>query len=332
MVVMDTNRVLIEAFDSLGELDGQRIRAPAIGAISVILVSLGAGQIIIPTPGNLATEHIREAVNNLPKQRRRMVHFADSKGRQLGRIATFLAPLREQAREWPEKTFVQIAGHALYLLTLACENNSSVIGADLSNIHSFLSIIRPSVFANEAKYRLAELYRLFTMYEPTLLDRLLMNGQVADPQVRSVLSSVIESSEYRELIASNGKLDYLRQPRIGLRRVKRAVLIASKREFRETVRAGMTVSSFAPPPLNVSGLREIIPDRSQHDRFAPPSIDMPMTTHFDICKAALAEFSPESSLGSWHALRRNGHNWPSILDTRRRRKHAQIRSSEDLTA
>ncbi len=287
--------MLIEYFDSLGNLNGKEIGVPALRALSLLLISLGADEIIIPAPGERATEHVRKAIETLPEKRRGNVRLVDSNRATMKRVMKYLLPLKQQAVEWPETTFVDLALNSLYFLTLAFENKASVIDGGIPAIHDFLSIIRPNSYKDEAKFTLAELFRLFTLFEPNLLDRIEFNMQVPYPEVQRVLPNLISSAEFAEFVSSNARLGFLRHPAMGLRRVKTTLRnVVSSKGFRKVVRGGLTVSQLAPLPVNVSGLRDILPVATKGTEFSPPFIELPLSVHLSICQAALREFDPRA--------------------------------------
>jgi hypothetical protein len=287
--------MVVEHFDSIGSLRGKEVRAPALGAFATILVSLGADKILFPSPGVAERERIIEGMRQLPIERRRVIKRVDEKGKILSRIREYLQPLRDQAKKWPETAFAGFVEDPLYHLAIACKYNASVCEGGLVNAHSFIGIIDPTVFRGEARFRLSELSFLLTRYYPMCIGRLAVSGLVADDEVRKILSNILDSAEFEKVVASEGRLGYLKYPDVGLRRLKKAVVsLASRQGFKTAVKAGIAVSEFSPPPANLSVLKDILPGEHDKRPHSPLFLDLPPSTAATIARSALAEAYPQA--------------------------------------
>ena len=64
-----------------------------------MLVSLGADEILVMTPGEVEREMVLQAIQQIPRERRRMIRTVDENGKLLARVREYLQPLREQAEK-----------------------------------------------------------------------------------------------------------------------------------------------------------------------------------------------------------------------------------------
>ena len=165
----------------------------------------------------------------------------------------------------------------------------------INNAQEFLGIIDSSVFRGEARFRLSELAFLLTRYSPAYIEKMGVTGQVSDAAVREVLSKIIDSSEFEKVVASEGRLGYIKHPEVGLSRLKRAIIgLTSRKDFRSAVRAGVGVAELAPGLGPISVLKDVLPKAEEKHHFSPLFLDLPMSAHAAISRSALAEAYPEA--------------------------------------
>jgi hypothetical protein len=127
------------------------------------------------------------------------------------------------------------------------------------------------------------------------LGRLDVMGLVASDEIRKILTNILDSAEFEKVVASEGRLGYLRHPEVGLRRLRRAVVnLASRKSFMTVVRAGVSVSEFAPPPANLSALKDILPRENDKHSYSPLFMELPESTGAFIARSALVEAFPHA--------------------------------------
>src|SRR5207244_4445210 len=81
-----------------------------------------------------------------------------------------LEPLARQAKRWPENAFVAFASKFLYEVSLGLTHRAGVLSSSVSVVRDFVPIVDPSQFTGEARFRLAELFRMICAYEPAAVD------------------------------------------------------------------------------------------------------------------------------------------------------------------
>lgn len=290
------NPVVLEHKDVLGELGGKPVKASTLNSSAILLTSLGADQILVPVPGSNERERVAEALQQVPTTRRNRIRLIDEDGKILSRVRDYLMPIGKQASKWPEDTFVTFALNALYNLALGCKYGASVACYDLTHMMEFIPIIDPGLFHGEARYRLAELALIASRYNPSLVGGTEVVGQVSEANIRGLFWKIIESSEYSTVVNLSGKLGLVRKPDVLLRRMERAIESLVKREdFKLAIRAAETAAELANLPVPLSKVAELAVDGLKRgNRFAPPFIEIPITTDYQIAMASLAESFPDA--------------------------------------
>jgi hypothetical protein len=203
-------------------------------------------------------------------------------------------PIGKQASKWPEDAFASFALHALYNLALGCKYGAAVACYDLTHVMEFIPIINPELFHGEARYRLAELVFIASRYSPSLVGGTEVAGQVSDANIRGLFWKIIESSEYSTVVNLSGKLGLVRKPAVLLRRMERAIgSLVKCEDFKLAIRAAETAAELANLPIPLSKVAELaVGGLRRGNRFAPPFIEIPITTNYQIAMASLAESFP----------------------------------------
>ena len=288
------NPVVLEHKDVLGKLGDKPVKASTLNSSAIVLTSLGADQILVPVPGSKEKERVVEALQQLPTTRRNRIKLIDEDGKIFTRVRDYVMPIGKQASKWPEDAFAMFALSALYNLALGCKYTAAVACDDLTHVMDFISIIDPGLFHGEARYRLAELVFIASRYNPSLVGGTEVTGQVSDANIRGMFWKIIESSEYSTVVDLAGKLGLVRKPAILLRRMERAIGSLVKREdFKLAIRAAETAAQLADLPVPLSKVADLADSELRRgNRFAPPFIEIPITTDYQIAMASLAESFP----------------------------------------
>jgi hypothetical protein len=216
--------IVLEQSDAIGQTEGQTVRASTITAAALILVSRGVDRILVPVPGSYESERAEEGIDSLPSERRDIVKLIDKDGEVLRRVRDYLEPLSTHAVKWPETAFVSFLESFVYHVALGARHRSAVASTAVQVVRGFIPIIDPSSFRGEARFRLAEIASLICSYEPHAIDHGSLRAEVsAGREMASTLWNLIETAEFRSMVAATGKLGYLDHPIITLRRVRNIV-------------------------------------------------------------------------------------------------------------
>jgi len=137
----------------------------------------------------------------------------------LARVRDYLRPLEHQAQKWPEDAFVMFAEDFLYEVLLATRQGAGILSDSASTLRGFVAIVDPTQFTDEARFRLAEICRLVCSYEPAVID----HGQYIIDARRDTGASaweILETAEFRALVAASGRVGFLKHPLLALRRLR----------------------------------------------------------------------------------------------------------------
>jgi hypothetical protein len=213
--------ILIENSEALGELHGKSIRASSLAATSLILASRGVDQVLIPTPSEADRLLAERGLLALPPERRSAVRLVDQNGEILRRVRQYLHPLVGYARDWPETAFVGFLENFVYYVALGARFKSAIAPNAVAAVREFIPIVNPSLFRGEAQFRLAELAALVCSYEPSALEQGTLRAEVnTGSSLAPRLWRLIETAEFREVIAESGKLGYVEHPIIAARHLQ----------------------------------------------------------------------------------------------------------------
>jgi len=302
--------------DAVGFENGHERMASVIPQLAVLLVARGANNIIIPAPNDMERERIDSGLDGLPSERSTLVKVADKNGALFSQVREYLKPLARQAKKWPEDAFVGFATDFLYGMSLGLTHRAGVLSRSASIMRDFVPIIDPTQFTGEARFRLAELFRVICAYEPATVDQGLI--QIERPHGNSSNALLImEDAKFKELVIASGAIGYLKHPILGLKQLKRhfATLIA-----RPVVNGTMTLASTAVDAAGGAGMAAAVvktfglamPDSNQP--FSPPFIWLG-PAELSLYGAVLREQMPGATPppGQIMAFRtRSGYSWLSV--------------------
>jgi hypothetical protein len=210
--------VILQHLDACGLKDGRRVATSIVPVLAVLLVARGSDHLIIPTPHPTDRERAEAGIARLPAERQSFVSMCDTDGELLARVRNYTELLRREARKWPEDAFVAFAEDFLYELLLATHQCAAILSSSASTVREFLPIVDPTQFTGEARFRLAEIYRLVCNYEPAVID----HGQYIIESRRDAGASawdLLKMAEFRALVGASGRIGYLKHPLLGLRRL-----------------------------------------------------------------------------------------------------------------
>ena len=287
------NPIVFEHIDALGDFKGKPVRASTLNATAIILTALGADRILVPAPGAYEKNRVTQGLGRLPHSRRGLVSLADADGKVLTRVMDFLSPLNKQAMRWPENTFVGFAVEMLYNLAVGCKEGATIVSDAMNHMFEFIPVIDPNVFSGEARYRLAELVLIASRYDPSLVFKSEIIGQVSEANIRNLFWKIIDSTEYSSVVSVSGRLGLVRHPAVLLRKLQRSVRdLTTRAEFRVAIKAGEVAADLAKFPVSLSNLGDLIGKLKRGPGFAPPFIQLPISTEYQIAKASLEESFP----------------------------------------
>jgi hypothetical protein len=216
--------LVFEHLDACGVQQGKPVKASVLSSAAVLMTSRGADRILVPAPSSYEEERIAEGVASLPRERRDIVKLVDKDGEIIGRIRNYLDPLRAQARKWPEDAFVGFTESFLYHLALGAKHKAGILDNSVQTVLGFVPILDFREFRGEAKFRLAEICSLICTYEPAVVEhgncRVDLSCQTA---TSTDVWELLNLAEFRTLLATSGKLGYLKHPTVGLRRLGTAI-------------------------------------------------------------------------------------------------------------
>ena len=212
--------VIFEHKDACAVLRGKHVKASAIAAAAVILVSRGADEILVPAPSTYERERAAEGIELLPRERRPIVKLIDRDGSVLRQVRDYLAPLKSQAGKWPETAFVHAAEGFLYQLALGARRKAGILDDVVQSFRGFVPIVNPQLLHGEARFRLAELSALVCSYEPECIEHGAYRIDRACEGSSLNVWKVLNTAEFRSVISASGRLGYLKHPRVALKRVR----------------------------------------------------------------------------------------------------------------
>lgn len=310
------NPIVLGHVDALGELSGQSVRVSTLNATAIVLTSMGADRILVPVPGAMEKDRVAEGLGQLPPTRRSLIKLVDADGKILSRVHDFLLPMHEQARKWPEDTFVDFSLDMLYNLALGCRYGATIESDALKEVVDFVPIIDAGVFSGEARYRLAELVFIASRYDPSLMFKSEVVGQVSEANIRDLFWRIIDSSEYSSVVSISGRLGLVRHPAVLLHRLERAIRnLATRPEFKVAIGAGQVAAELAKFPISFSKVAELAGNVKRGPGFAPPFIELPIGTEYQIAEASLKESFPNATFpkGTIYAAERTLGDGSSYL-------------------
>lgn len=317
--------VVFQHLDACGLKNGRPVRTSVLPVLAVLLVARGSDRVIIPTPHERERERAESGVARLPAERQHLVTLCDTNGALLSRVRNYLEPLRRQVRKWPEDAFVQLAEDFLYEIVVATDQRAGILSDSASVVREFVPLLDPTEFSGEARFRLAEICRIVCGYEPFVID----HGQyVFDSRRDSDASAweILQLAEFRAVVATSGRIGYLRHPLVALRRLGHQLQDLVRKP---TVKPFIKLASTAADAAGAAGLAGaagdalgLAADVSSH-RFHPPFISIG-AAELSLYRAALREgvpgaVPPEGVIMLFEYMRagRGGGMWLNVGEERK---------------
>lgn len=216
--------LVFEHLDACGVWHGKPVKASVLNSAAVLMTARGANRILVPAPSLYEEERIAEGIASLPRERRDLVELVDKNGEIIGRIRDYIAPLRLQAKKWPEDAFVGFAEDFLYQLALGAKYKAGVLDNSVQTVVGFVPILDFGEFRGEAKFRLAEICSLICSYEPAVMEHGTIRLDLSSETAQSAdVWELLNLAQFRTLVATSGKLGYLKYPAVGLKRLGSAI-------------------------------------------------------------------------------------------------------------
>jgi hypothetical protein len=206
--------------DAVGIEKGCERFASLIPQLAVLLVARGANRIVIPAPNAKEQERVDSGLDGLPAERSSLVQVVDQKGDLCRQVRDYLEPLARQAKKWPEDAFVVFASTFLYEVSLGLTHRAGVLSSSASVMRDYIPIVDPSQFTGEARFRLAELFRMICAYEPAAVDQGLFQVDLPHANTSNALS-IMGDATFKELVAASGRIGYLKHPILGFKQLKK---------------------------------------------------------------------------------------------------------------
>lgn len=268
---MDGHPVIWEYVEGSGALGGEEIHAPLLHSVGLLLTTQGADEILVPAPDENLRERVSQVREHLPRSLRRRVRLIDGDSSTLRRIDQFLEPISEQADEWPETAFASTARTFLYHLALGSNHNATAVDGDIVPLHEFLTCLSADSFEGEARYRVSQIAKLGTAYEPIQPTNVALQSHIGPRGSGPRFRDLLESAEFADVVDARGRLGYLTNPRIGLRRLKRAIReLVSREDFSDVIAASESIASVAAGEIPAQTIRAISEIIDQDAPFYPP--------------------------------------------------------------
>jgi hypothetical protein len=302
--------------DAVAFENGRERVASVIPQLAVLLVARGADRIVIPAPDANEQERVHSGLDGLPAERSTLVKVADQDGNLLSEVREYLKPLARQAKKWPEDAFVSLALDFLYGVSLGLTHRAGVLSTSASVMRDFVPIVDPTVFTGEARFRLAELFRLICSYEPAVVDSGLFQIDIPHGDTSNALS-IMEDAKFKELVVASGRIGYLKHPILELKNLKKRFV---KLMARPVVKGTMTLASTAVDAAGGAGMGAAvvkaigIATPGSGGQFNPPFISLG-PTELSLYGAVLREQMPGAIPPPGQIMafrRRSGYSWLSV--------------------
>lgn len=288
--------VVFDNYLATGKTSRGQIETPVLGAFAPLSLALAGDRILVPTPAVSDQERFRRGLEEVPKERRRVIRAIDRDGAVYSRVHGYLAPLWDVYEHEDGLGFVRAAEEGLYLMGLAAREKASVGGLDLAGIYRSYMQLDPGVAKGEAAFRLNEIAGLFASVRTFPTHRLSQRVAVADGDLWSDIWQIIDSAKMREIIQQQGRVGYLRNYGESLRLLSQGFKrLAGRPEFGMSVRAlgsvaGLVCGPVAPAAGQLGGKASEIVGASE--AYSPPFFDFPTATRFGLGQLAVRQTDP----------------------------------------
>ena len=210
--------VVLQHGEATGVLDGTRVRASILGAAAAVAVARGANQVIVPAPSVEERQRISVGMASIPEERRSLVRIVDTSADTWMSVLEYVRPLAQQAKKWPETAFVSFAVDFLYQLALATKYRAGILDDAVETVRGFVPILDPTVFSREARFRLSEILWLICRYDPAAPEHFAFTD-LAQGSAYPSIKEVLDSAEYRRVVAASGRIGLVKHPLTALRRL-----------------------------------------------------------------------------------------------------------------
>jgi len=306
---------------ALGVVGDRGIEVPTLAIAGSLLVARGADQLIVPAPSEEEQSHVDDGLAQLPSERRSLVRIVDRDAKTLARVRAYLAPLREQARKWPEDAFIGFSEAFLYQLAIASTYRAGIADNSVSVVRGFVPIIDPGIFSGEARFRLAELVALICSYEPSAPEHLAWTTELARPGTTRKVWEIFESTEYQAVVAASGHIGLVRHPKVLMRRIRKLLgAVVSQPAAKALLRIGSTSADLAGAPragTALTGFLEATAEVRPGKEYWPPFIPLG-PARMGVYQAALLQHDaqatpPPGTIMLFRTTRggSGGHSWLS---------------------
>ena len=187
------------------------------------------------------------------------MRIIDRDGEVLKRVRAYLAPLKRQAKKWPEDAFVNFAEGFLYQLALATQYRAGVADDSVAAVRGFVPILDPAEFKEEARFRLAELLRVICSYEPAAPEHLSWTSEIARSNHSKQEWAIFESAEFHKIVAASGRIGLVRHPKVLLRQMRRLFAeVIRHPASKSLLRVGQTAADVAGAPKAIDAIGELL--------------------------------------------------------------------------
>lgn len=326
--------IVLEHADACGVIGDKEIKTSFLNATSVVLLCRGASKILIPAPGELDFERASMGINDMPKERREVIQIVDRKGAILRKVIDYLTPLKEQATKWPEDAFVSFLEGFLYQIGIASKYKAGIVSDSVEIVRGFIPIIDPATFKGEAQYRLAEIIDLVCRYEPSNPKYGLLQYETAETGISERLWKIMETAEFRSIVAESGNLGYIKNPLMGINKISELLSnFIRNPQVKPLLRLTHTAAELSGLGVPADSVQKIAGDIEQNQQdarlFSPPFISLG-PVELSIYKVALKEkyptaTPPKASIMSFEHSRNNkiNYSWLNVGEERKLEKEAK---------
>jgi hypothetical protein len=334
--------VVLEHADACGLVGEKKVKASFLNAASAVLLCRGASKILIPAPGEHEFERVSVGIEDMPKERRGAIQIVDRKGAILRKVYDYIAPLKEQANKWPEDAYVQFLEGFLYQVGIASKYKAGIIGDTVQTLRGFIPIINPMLFKGEARYRLAETIDLVCRYEPTRPNHGMLHYEIAEKGISEKLWSIIETAEFRSIVAESGKLGYIKNPLIGIKKISNLFAdLIRKPQVKPILSIAHTAAELSGLGIPADSVERIIGEVEEQQKegrsFSPPFISLG-PAELPIYRIALAErypgaIPPKNSISLFEHSRDSRINisWLNVGEKKKLEKEAKSGLKHELS-
>ena len=226
---------------------------PGLDLLAATLVRSAAHKLYIPDHTPRYGPSIEESIKQYPPILANKIKCVDRDKKIYNKVFLFLRPVYEEVSGTPLILVYNSVFDFLYKLSLASDLQAWADVSQALILGSFIDLLKNNIENEEAKFKLDELYGIFSLYKTERLETLTLFPKVTIPSIYQRISDLLNEAEIVELSKNRYLLGIPSKVKVALIKIKkwkRNVLTDGK--YMNYIKAAMDLIQIATDSIGLS--------------------------------------------------------------------------------